>query len=84
MQLGRIAAAVAVAAFALALASLALPYIGWAMFGGLSRVAVDLTFGFTAGFGGLVYVGALIAAMWGFGVELPLPARLTALRARFV
>ena len=84
MQLGRIAAAVAVAAFALALASLALPYVGWAMFGGLSRVAVDLTFGFTAGFGGLVYVGVLIAAMWGFGVELPLPARLTALRARFV
>ncbi len=84
LQLGRIAAAVAVAAFALALAALALPYVGWAMFGGLSRLAVDLTFGFTAVLGGVVYVAALIAAMWAFGVELPLPARLASLRARFV
>ena len=84
LQLGRIAAAVAVAALALALASLALPYIGWALFGGLARLAVDLTFGFIATFGGLVYVGALLTAMWAFGVELPLPGRLAALRARFV
>ena len=82
MQLGRIAAAVAVAAFALALAALALPWIGWAMFGGMAHFAVDLTFGLTAVLGAVVYVVALIAAFWAFGVDLPLPPRLAALRAR--
>ena len=82
MQLGRIAAAVAVAAFALAMASLALPWIGWTMFGGMARFAVDLTFVFTAVLGGAIYVVALIAAMWAFGVDLPLPRRLAKLRTR--
>ncbi|MCX8255758.1 putative lipid II flippase MurJ [Beijerinckiaceae bacterium RH AL1] len=83
MLLARIAAAVGIASLALALSALALPWIGWLMFGGLTSLAVDLTFGFIAVFGGLVYVAALIGALRGFGVVLPLPARLAGLRARF-
>ncbi len=81
MQLGRIAAAVAVAAFVLALTSLAGPWVGWMLFGGNGRFAVDLTFGFTVVLGGAAYVAALLAALRAFGIELPWPRRF-ALRAR--
>ena len=76
MQLARTGAAVACAAFALALAALAAPWIGWAMFGGLARGAVDLTFAFIGVVGTLVYAGALFAALRAFGIALPLPRRL--------
>jgi len=83
MQLGRIAASVAVAAFVLALAALAGPWIGWGMFGGVPRFAVDLTFGFTALFGAAVYGVALFLALRAFGIDVPLPRRLV-LRTRLV
>ena len=81
LQLGLIGAAVAVASFVLALAALVGPWIGWALFGAYARFAVELTFAFTALFGGAIYVLALLIALRVFGIELPLP-RLFRLRPR--
>jgi putative peptidoglycan lipid II flippase len=81
MQLGRIGAAIAIASAVLALAALVTPTIGWALFGGMARFAVELTFGFIGVTGMIVYAVALLLALWAFGVDLPLPRRL-ALRTR--
>lgn len=81
MQLGRIGAAIAIASAVLALAALVTPTIGWALFGGMARFAVELTFGFIGVTGMIVYAVALLLALWAFGVDLPLPRRF-ALRTR--
>ena len=75
MQLGRIVAAIAIASAVLALAALAAPSIGWALFGGIARFAVELTFGFIATVGTIVYLVALAIAMRAFGINLPMPRR---------
>ena len=75
MQLGRIAAAVAIAAFALAIFALIGPEIGWAIFGRLAHLQVELTVALTAILGAAIYGGVLLAALWIFGIELPIPRR---------
>ena len=71
MLLGRIGASVAAASFVLALAVLVAPALGWAIFGGLPHLQVELTFAFIAALGGIAYGGALVVALWAFGIELP-------------
>ena len=76
MQLGRIGASVAVAAFALAIFSLIGPRIGWSMFGRLAHFQVELTVGLTAMVGAVLYGGALVVALKTFGIDLPMTRRL--------
>lgn len=71
MLLGRIGASVSAASLALALVVLVGPPLGWAIFGGLSALQVELTFGFTAILGAAVYCVALVVALWAYGIELP-------------
>ena len=75
LQLGRIGAAIIAAAAVLAMAALAAPAIGWSLFGGLSRFAVELTFAFTASIGAVVYLVALFVGLRALGVDVPLPTR---------
>lgn len=75
MLLGRIGAAVAAASFVLALTVLVGPMLGWAIFGHLARLQVELTFAFTAGLGAIAYFGALVVALWIYGIELPWVSR---------
>ena len=75
MLLGRIGAAVAAASFVLAFAVLVGPDLGWAIFGHLSRLQIELTFAFTACFGAFAYFGVLIVALWLYGIELPFVSR---------
>ena len=75
MQLGRIAASVAVASCALALFALIGPAFGALMFRHLARFAIEAIFIFTASVGAGIYAGTLVLALRLHGVELPLPRR---------
>ena len=83
MQLGRIGASVAVAAFVLAVFSLIGPSFGWAVFGGFAHLQIELTMALTAVLGAVIYGVALVGALWIFGIEVPIPRR-SVMRARAV
>jgi putative peptidoglycan lipid II flippase len=75
MLLGRIGAAVAVASCVLAIVVLIAPVIGWAVFGRLAHLQVELTFIFTAALGGIAYGASLVVALWVYGIDLPWVSR---------
>ena len=75
MLLGRIAAAVAIASFALAVVVLIGPGLIWLFAGHLPRFRIETTFGLVAMFGAIVYALVLTGVLKAFGIALPWPRR---------
>lgn len=75
MLLGRIGAAVAIAAFALAMVTLTAPGLILGLTGLLPRFQIEATVLLVALVGALVYAGVLVAVLRAFGIDLPWPTR---------